>query len=342
MSYFVSNYYDRISQGDYSNIITWTKVGYNAAITTSEETVWSAGGVYVFPTAAGKWEVVSSDNTQDIGAVIKGDATGDTVEADADGSTTTLEDDSVDFEAATAVAAGDCVILDPHGTTPEWGYVTGVATHTLTVAGGFPSGGTGASRKYAVVDKSAKTNAQVVIINGLNASYAQISEIVVLNGTTAVDTVLTTWFRCNSFRVIAAGSNGVALGNLTLRADGAGATYSYIAAAFTRGRKCVYTVAAGKTLYINEWNVGAAANNDTKVQTARVILRANRDPFNGFLTGGIFYGLMELMVTNAVIPLACSLPGRFAETTDIRVDATGLTGFSGPVSSILRGYLVTE
>lgn len=129
----MSYLYD-IAEGNVSGHTAWTKIGYNPALVADTEAeLWSATGAYVFPSAEQGLEVVSSSTNDDGSPVIKGDATGNTVQADAGGSATSLVDADVDFEAATAVAVGDCVILDPHGTTPEWGYVTTVATHTLTV-----------------------------------------------------------------------------------------------------------------------------------------------------------------------------------------------------------------
>lgn len=42
------------------------KFGFNAAISTDEETVWDAGGVYSYPSAAGSISVVSTDAADDL------------------------------------------------------------------------------------------------------------------------------------------------------------------------------------------------------------------------------------------------------------------------------------
>jgi len=44
---------------------SWSMMGYNAALTTTQETLWPNSSEYAFPTAKGQLEVVSSDNTQD-------------------------------------------------------------------------------------------------------------------------------------------------------------------------------------------------------------------------------------------------------------------------------------
>jgi len=54
-----------IAEGNVAGHTSWSKIGYNDALSTSQETMWSNSTEYVFPTVAGQMEVVSSDNTQD-------------------------------------------------------------------------------------------------------------------------------------------------------------------------------------------------------------------------------------------------------------------------------------
>lgn len=62
-----------IAEGNVAGHSAWSVFGYTPAVGLTESDLWSAGGVYVFPAAAQQIEIVSSDNTQDIGTVIKGD-----------------------------------------------------------------------------------------------------------------------------------------------------------------------------------------------------------------------------------------------------------------------------
>jgi hypothetical protein len=320
-----------MAEGNISGHTPWVKIGYNPVVGTTEEDVWSNGGTYVFCTTAGKWEVVSSDNTQDIGTSIKsGTSTG--------GSTTTLIDSGANFNAATAVAVGDCVILDKSGTTPEWGYVTEVTSDTtLTLSGGFSSGGTGSGRAYNVIDKSAYTNAQAVKIEYLTSAYATKSEIVIMNGTTAVDTVNTDLFRVNSFRIIATGTNNNCLGNITLSADGAGTTYSFITAGFTRARNIIYTVPAGKTLYITHWSASYSTTGNANKEYGRMYTRANIEPSTKFKTGSLFYPYTEIAMQNATTVIEFSCPTKIPATTDIKV--SGVATANGAMSTVLRGWI---
>lgn len=323
-------YYQALAEGAISGHTRWEKLGHSSALQANTETdLWAAGGVYTFPTSASQWEVVSSDNTNDIGTIIKsGTSTG--------GSTTTLIDTGVDFTAATAAAVGDCVILSKSGTTPEWGYVTSVSTNTLTLSGGFSSGGTGALRNYVVVDKSATTGAQAAIIEYLDSSYLTKYEICILNGTTAVATVNTNFFRVNSFRLMATGSTGKSVGNITLRGASAGTTFSYIPANLNRARNSIYTIPSGKTLYITQayYAFGYIAQ---QTEYCTFYLRANSFPGSGFLTDGIFYTESQAISQNASVICSYTVSLYFREKTDIKISALATATGSG--QSLLRGFL---
>lgn len=329
-----------IAEGDVSGHTTWSKIGWNPAITTSFEDIWSYGGNYVFPTAAMTIEVASDSATADadLGTILY-NAT-----CDDGGTTTTLLDATYDWSAGTA-AIGDILIVSKSGTTPEWGTITAVANGVLTFSGGLSSGGSCATaRTYQVLDVSAATGAMAVKIDYLDASYNAKTEILILNTTTQVASINTDFFRINSFRVIACGTKATPTyapaGNLTIRkATVAGVFYSYITAGFTRARNTVYTVPLGKTLYVNMWQAGAATANDTKVQTIRVMTMINREPATGFLTGNIFYPYTELLISNETVGIHFPIPTKLPAKTDIKVRAIGLTAFSGPVTSVLRGWL---
>ena len=332
-----------IAEGNVPDHSGLFKVGYNPEVTTTEETIWSAGGVYEFPEAEQQMEVVSTDNTQDIGTVIKGDATGNTVVSDPDpiDPLTQLSDDDVDFTAATAVEVGDCVIFSPHDQSayPAWGYVTAVAQHTLTFADGLSDGSSTASRPYAVIDLSASTGAQVVGFFYLDEDYIQYGEIVVLNGTTPVATVNTDLYRINSFAVIAAGSNCKPIGDLSITNLAGTIEYSHITAEYTISRQLVFTVPAGVTGYVSGGTISASTPNDTKVQTERVIVRTNENPDFQFRTGCLFYPIAEIVVCNETIPITFELPLKINEKTDFIVSGQGFTGFDGPINAVFRGWL---
>jgi hypothetical protein len=321
-----------IAEGNVANHWAWSKIGYTPTMNTTESDVWSAAGVYAFPTTAGAKEVVSSDGTgADVGVSIKtGTSTG--------GSLTTLIDAGANFTAATAVAIGDFVILDKSGAVPEYGWVTAVTSATeLAIAGGFSNGGTGSGRAYVIVDDSANAGAHAVRFTYLTTAFAEKSEIVILNGNTAVATVNTDIYRINSFRMIEAGANAKPTGNLTLRTPGPGATLSYITAGFTRARNIIYTVPANKILYVTSFTGSYATTGNANKEYARLYTRATQE--NGFRTQHIFQAYTEISLQNSVYQVMFTEPTPLKSGVDIKV--SGIASAAGVASCALRGWLET-
>lgn len=330
-------YLMEIAEGGVSNHAPFSKLGYTPSIgtTTAYTDIWSYAGTqptYLFPTAAMGMEVLSSDNTVDIGTTIKsGTSTG--------GTTTTLIDTGVDFTASTAVAVGDIVILDKSGTSPEFGYVTAIATNQLTCSGGFSRGGSGSGRVYAVLDKSAKAGAQAVEINYLDGSYAEKREIIILNGTTVVPTVNLDIFRINSFRVVVTGTNAAPTGNLTIRHLSDTPVYSYISAGFNRARNAMFTVPAGKNVYITHWVGGYATTGNANKEYARITPRANIDPTTGFQVDGLFYPSMDILAQNTSVETPLIIPFKLPAKTDVKMSA--IASATGVISTMMIGWMET-
>ena len=336
--------------GGYSNIAPWVKVGYNPTVTTTEESVWSYGGEYTFPTVADTMNL-SSDNAAvgadtDIGVALhSGGAT------DAGGSPTTIVVSTENFSTNTAI--GDIIIIDKAGTTPEWGVITEVTGNTtLTFAGGLSSGGTGASRAtYHVLDVSAAIGAMAVIVEYLDSTYARKYEIMILNATLGNNTTsVGAMYRINGMMLIAVGTKtggtpaaptNACIGNLSLHNDAAATpVYTYITAGYTRARNSSYTVPLGKTLYVNEVTVGWADDAETKILTARFIVESNQETTTNFINGLCFYGYGETLVTNGTVTLPRPIPQKFVQKADIKICCQAYSG-SGPALSIMRGFLVT-
>jgi hypothetical protein len=324
-------YLEQIAEGNVEGHTPFTKIGYTPVMTTAISDIWANAGMYAFATAAGKWDVLGV-NAADLGTIIfSGTASG--------GSLTSLVDATKDFTGGTTVQVGDCIVLDKSGTTPEWGYVTAVAANTLTVAGGFSSGGTGSGRTYSVIDKNTagKTGAHAVKIEYLTSALAEKTEIVILNGAAAVDTINTDFYRVNSFRVIATGSGNACAGNLSLRASGGGAIYSFILAGFTRARNSAYTVPAGKTLYVIEFTASYATTGSPNKEYARLFTRANIEPTTKFNTGSLFYPYTEVVAQNDTVPVKLPIPTQLPAGTDLKV--AGIASAAGIATSVLRGWV---
>jgi hypothetical protein len=326
-----------IAEGSVSGHTPFSKIGYTpsiaAGLTQPYTDIWSYAGtqpVYIFPNTPMQMELLSSDNTVDIGSQIKtGTSTG--------GSLTSLIDSGVDFTEATSVAVGDCVILDKSGITPEFGWVTAVAQHELTIAGGFSQSGTGSARSYIVIDYSAYAGAHAVQINYLDGDYAQKKEICILNGSTVLTTVNANLFRINSFRVVAAGANKVPTGNISLRHINNTPVYSYITSGFNRARNAMYTVPAGKNLFVTEIAGGYATTGNANKEFSRITTRANIDPDSRFKTDGLMYPFTDMVSQNNTIIIPLNMPTKLPEKTDIKLSAIATA--TGVIITTLRGWL---
>lgn len=124
----------------------------------------------------------------------------------------------------------------------------------------------------SIDDTAAGTGARTVDIHYLDNTYTQQVEAITLNGTTPVNTVATNILRINNIHTMTAGTNGLPVGNISLQNIAGTITYSYIIAGLNASRQSIYTVPAGKTLYITswDWGTGNAAGN----RFAEFLLRA--------------------------------------------------------------------
>lgn len=98
-------------------------------------------------------------------------------------------------------------------------------------------------------DAAAGTGAHTVSISGLDTDYEPVTQIVTLNGTTAVP-IPTELFRINGAVVLTSGSGQVNAGTLTIRNTGTGATRAIIPLGYGIARQSQYTVRAGYTLQV--------------------------------------------------------------------------------------------
>lgn len=322
-----------IAENEIPNHQRFVKLGFApSCVANSTTDIWSYSAVqptYIYPTASMGMEVLSTDNTQDIGVIIK---TGTSTS----GSLTSLIDTTTDFTSGTPVAIGDIVILDK-STNPEYGYITAVSATQLTINGGFSSGGSGYNRTYVILDKSAHTGAFATKITYLDNNYVEKNEIIVLNGSTPVPTINTDIFRINSFRVVAAGAISFASGSLSIRHLSDTPVYSYITSGYTRARNAMYTVPANKTLFVTNIDFGFGTTGKTSLEYARVTTRANIDPNTTFRTDGLLNAFTDVICSNATVPIQLTMPTKVPEKTDIKISF--IASDVGVCSSVLRGWV---
>jgi len=258
------------------------KFGENPDIDTASgfEDIWDGGGTYVPPTQARIHDIVSTSALDAGTALSSGTATG--------GSLTTLEDTGATF-VTDGVLAGDLVLNDDN---MEIGIVTSLTETIITAAGGMRSPNTGldgaenaSGDAYRIVT-NASTGASVFWLLGLDASFLEISEFVVLNGLSNVATVFS-YIRQNRARVFGPNTTG-AVGIITSTAQTDGTVSAQIIDGNNQTLMAIYTVPINQTGFLDNW-WATLSKKQTTVSTVR--LRAG-------VLDGISYPLQVRAVDN--------------------------------------------
>ena len=288
-------------------------LGYNTAIGTTLEDITGSGMANIpLPTTAVAMELLSSDAADDSVQLSAGTATG--------GSTTTLVDIGANF-VGDGVAIGDAIINDE---LAELGLVSTVGATTLTVIDGFSGGNVGFSsgEAYRVIDadSAGDTGIKIVEVHGLDANWAEQSELVATNGVTPV-ALASNYIRVNSEHAMFVGSNGVAEGNVDVRITATPASIiNRVGIGENRSLQCLLTVPAGMTLYLTDWLASASGT-----KPIRMILRATCDWDTRSLVPGVFQAQDIAILEGASArneflgPLSC--PAK----CDIKVSANALS-----------------
>jgi uncharacterized Zn-binding protein involved in type VI secretion len=172
-------------------------------------------------------------------------------------------------------------------------------------------------------DAAAGTGARTVIIEGLDANYAEISETVTLNGQTAVNTV-NSYLRINDFRVASVGSGATAAGTLyvgtgTVTTGVPATIYAQIVIGYNQSTQAVYTVPAGYTAYVTSYTFTSAYANATPVICSGFFFKSN--------TGGWFdIEASARMNSGNAFDRHFDVPQIYAEKTDLEMKCSASTG----------------
>lgn len=172
-------------------------------------------------------------------------------------------------------------------------------------------------------DAPANTGVQQVVIQYLDTNYVEQIEVLATNGVGVVPTVATNILRINNFSAGVIGTNGSAVGNITLRGFGGGAVYSYIIAGETRSKQAVCTIPDGKRLYLIDWALSACA--PSAGHYARIRWMSSFD----FCTGApqtFLSSLCEFILQDSTFRVSAGngtlmMPMSFPERTDIQIQA---------------------
>ena len=167
-------------------------------------------------------------------------------------------------------------------------------------------------------DTSAGTGARTVLITGLDANYAVITETVTMNGQTAVTTT-NSFLRINSMLVATAGT-GLAnagiiyIGSGVVTAGVPATVYNVIAAGFNNTTSSQYTIPAGYTGYLTVARIGLAQDAGTTLITARTRFVGT----SGIATTGPF-----IVTNNNTSTINFPYPIAIPEKTRIQGEAIG-------------------
>jgi len=121
-------------------------------------------------------------------------------------------------------------------------------------------------------DAAGGTGVQIININGLDGNWNQITEQVIMNGVTPVQTVQS-FMRVNSCNIAAAGSGNVNAGAITVRLTGAGVTQAIMNAGYGWAKQTIYTVPAGYSLLVTDLLLqctGVGNNTDVSFGFTRI------------------------------------------------------------------------
>lgn len=223
----------------------------------------------------------------------------------------------------------------------KFGINGDVGTSTETV---WAQGGTYAYPASATVmkissssadDTSAGTGARTIAIFGLDADYNEVSESVLLDGQTAVNTGYS-YLRISRIYVVTAGSGATAAGTIyagtgTVTAGVPATVYGMIALNANQTQMAFWTVPAGYTLYLTGLFYTSGNTNANAWTNFQLIQRS---------LGGVFRQQSSSRVPgNGNFVVDFHTPLSFAEKTDIEVRAVASTSPSN-VSAEFEGIYI--
>jgi len=154
--------------------------------------------------------------------------------------------------------------------TPNSGFIAAWENNTAYV---FPT----VASTMLVSSSSASDTAVTILITGLDAAYGVISESVALNGTSDVPTTKVFW-RINSVVTTV----GNAVGTVYVKNAG-GTTYAQIAIGSGKTNMSIYTVPAGYTAYLTQFDAFSSTSVTSGVYATFRALRTSSTGVNNIV-----------------------------------------------------------
>ena len=204
------------------------------------------------------------------------------------------------------------------------------AEETIWYHGGiytYPS--TATQMKVSSQDAGATSE---VMINGLDANYMPINEIVTLTGQTAVTTTRSYLRIQNAYVLSNAATNHIYIGTGTVTAGVPQTVYEMIHDGHNRTESARYTVPAGRTFYITHGTISHGSDSSAYV-TARLVYRLFGLPFQNFAV---------VNLNNKFIDFWFDFPVALPEKSDVEAKGFCSKAQANAVSASFEGILITE
>lgn len=179
-------------------------------------------------------------------------------------------------------------------------------------------------------DTAAGVGAQFILINGVDADYEPISEFLATNGTSAATTV-NSYLRINRILVVAAGSTGYNVGNITIRDSAGSNAQAYMEVEHNVSQGMNFTVPAGYHMVIT--NVAYAAETGQDVELEPYILAAG----SGFT---LWANFGDDLIPGGRSTFTRNIYSLIPEKTDVNLRVKKLSGTSGACVVSYTGYLI--
>jgi len=216
-----------------------------------------------------------------------------------------------------------------HSTLFKYGYNSNIVNVNETVwdVGGIYAYPSSAVKMTATSTDGANDEDVQVVISGLDADYNELTETVTLNGS---GTAETDGFFIRVFRAFITGAQ-TPLG--TINITNTGTTYARITLGENQTLMAVYTVPAGKSLYINNGTTTHGTDTSGAFMTVRFMIRP---------PGEVFRTAIKADVTGAELLFPFYYPLRLPEKYDLEVRAICNKNQINAVSATFEGVIVNE
>lgn len=191
-----------------------------------------------------------------------------------------------------------------------WTYGGEYANHVSLTTSGLTIASSSAA------DAAAGTGARTIDIHYLDENFVEGQETVTLDGVNNVPTVAQNIIRVNDVHVMSVGTGLVAAGNITVTHDMSGSILGHVPAGSNASRTAHFTVPAGKTLYITDFQGGVG--NQSGNRMAEFTLRSTTS-HGDELTPGVFHFDDIIVIQDGNAHITFPMPIKVVGQADVKI-----------------------